>query len=192
MHRIGIFAFSEKIVYNIIIFTVIDMEIVIIAATIPVLWYFQAKAKIGKPLLVSMVIATILEIVNETVFAGVGTFYPKVLIPFPFFNFPVLIVLLGGIYSGIINFSALKATECFKNRFAGAAAFLTLAALMNSFSILVEKAGIYSGFWQHSQPTGISTIYFAVYIYYLIIVFPASVFIAIGILNQKVSRSSQV
>ena len=86
------------------------MEIAILAAAIPFLLYFFRK--LGLPLLASMVVAAVLEIVNETVFAGVGTFYPKVIVPFPFFNFPVLIVLLGGIYSGIINVCALK-ISCF-------------------------------------------------------------------------------
>ena len=159
------------------------MEIAILAAAIPFLLYFFRK--LGLPLLASMVVAAVLEIVNETVFAKVGTFYPKVIVPFPFFNFPVLIVLLGGIYSGIINFAALKISKFFKNRFLSVTIFLLSAALMNIISILIESAGIYSGFWVHKQPSGISTIYFAVYVYYLLIVFSASVFIIFGFFRKK-------
>jgi len=159
------------------------MEIAILAAAIPFLLYFFRK--LGLPLLASMVVAAVLEIVNETVFADVGTFYPKVMIPFPFFNFPVMIVLLGGLYSGIINFAALKVSKFFKKRFLSASVFLLSAALMNIISILIESAGIYSGFWVHKQPSGISGIYFAVYIYYLLIVFSASVFIVYGFFREK-------
>ena len=99
------------------------MEIAILAAATPFLLYFFRK--LGLPLLASMVVAAVLEIVNETVFAGVGTFYPKVMIPFPFFNFPVMIVLLGGLYSGIINFAALKVSKFFKKRFLSAKTYYT-------------------------------------------------------------------
>ena len=159
------------------------MEIAILVATFPFIWYFFRK--IGFSLIASMLVAAIFEIVNETVFADVGTFYPKVLIPFPFFNFPVMIVLLGGFYSGIINFAALKVSEFFKKRFLSASVFLLSAALMNIISILIESAGIYSGFWVHKQPSGISTIYFAVYVYYLLIVFSASVFIVFSFFRKK-------
>lgn len=159
------------------------MEIAILAAAIPFLLYFFRK--LGLPLLASMVVAAVLEIVNETVFAGVGTFYPKVIVPFPFFNFPVLIVLLGGIYSGIINVCALKVSGFFKNKYFSAAAFTVSAALMNAASIFVESVGIYSGFWVHRQPSGISGIYFAVYIYYLIILFSSSFFVVFGFLRRK-------
>lgn len=159
------------------------MEIAILVATLPFIWYFFRK--IGFSLIASMLVAAIFEIVNETVFAKVGTFYPKVMIPFPFFNFPVMIVLLGGLYSGIINFAALKISKFFKNRFLSVTIFLLSAALMNIISILIESAGIYSGFWVHKQPSGISTIYFAVYVYYLLIVFSASVFIIFGFFRKK-------
>ena len=160
------------------------VEIAVFIVTVPFLWYFTAKTAIGKALFASMFAAAALEIVNETVFDGVGTFYPDVLLTFPFFNFPVAIILMGGFYSGIINFSALKAAKLFKSRFLRATVFLIAAALMNLLSIAVESAGIYSGLWKHSQPTGISTIYFAVYLYYLIIVFSASVFIFCGLLKK--------
>lgn len=163
------------------------MEIIIFAVTIPFLWYFWAKTKIGKPLPASMFTAAVFEIVNETVFAKVGTFYPEVLVPFPFFKFPLAIILLGGFYSGIINFAALKISKFFKNRYLSLSVFLFSLVSINTISILVEKAGIYSGFWQHRQPGGISNIYFEVYVYYLLIVLPASVFIASGLWR----RSSQ-
>jgi len=166
-------------------------EIAAFAVTIPFLWYFLARTKIGKPLAASMLVTAVFEILNETVFAGVGTVYPDVLVPFPFFSFPLVIIPLGGFYSGIINFTALKAAGFFKGRFARAVSFLITAALLNLLSIVIESFGIYSGLWRHSHPTGISTIYFAVYVYYLIIVFSASVFTAAGILNRKASRSSQ-
>ena len=159
------------------------MEIAVLAAVIPFILYFFRK--IGWPLSVSMVAATILEIVNETVFAGVGTFYPEVMIPFPFFNFPVMIVLLGGFYSGVINFAALKISGFFRNKYLSAAVFLLSAALMNVLSIFVENIGIYSGFWVHKQASDISAVYFAVYIYYLLIVFPVSVFVAFRFLRRK-------
>ncbi len=159
------------------------MEIAILVATLPFIWYFFRK--IGFSLIASMVVATVLEIVNETVFADVGTFYPKVMIPFPFFNFPVVIILLGGFYSGIINFAALKVSKFSKNGFLSATLFLLSAAVMNIISILIESAGIYFGFWVHKQPSGISAIYFAVYVYYLLIVFSASVFIVSGFFRKK-------
>ena len=159
------------------------MEIVLLVATIPFLWYFFRK--IGMPLFASMAVAAVLEIVNETVFAGVGTFYPEVVLPFPFFKFPVLIVLIAGIYSGIVNFAALKISQSFSGKYLRAAVFMISAAVLNIVSIVVESVGIYSGFWQHRQPSGISTIYFAVYVYYLLIVFAASIFTAFSICRRN-------
>ncbi|MBO4440911.1 hypothetical protein J5834_02240 [bacterium] len=161
------------------------MEIVILIVVIPFVWLLFRK--VGTPLWASLIVTTILEIVNETVLTGGGTFYPEILIPFPFFKFPVLIVLLGCFYSGVINFAALKVSGFFANKYLSAFAFLLSVALMNLLSILVESIGIYTGYWVHNGAAGVSAVYFPVpvYIYYLFIVVSASVFIVSGFFRKK-------
>ena len=159
------------------------MEIVILIVVIPFVWLLFRK--VGTPLWASLIVTTILEILNETVLADVGTFYPEILIPFPFFKFPVLIVLLGCFYSGVINFAALKVSGFFANKYLSAFAFLLSVALMNLLSILVECTGIYTGYWVHKGAAGISAIYFPVYLYYLLIVVSSSVFIVSGFFRKK-------
>jgi hypothetical protein len=48
----------------------------------------------------------------------------------------------------------------------------------------VEKAGIYSGYWVHRQPAGISGIHGYVYLFYLSIVLAGSLFIVSGSLKK--------
>jgi len=53
-----------------------------------------------------IIMATLLEIVNERFFSSQGTFYPSSLLYMPYFRFPVAIICLSAVYSFTIFLAA--------------------------------------------------------------------------------------
>lgn len=150
---------------------IIFVEILIFAVSIPIfIFYFRYSKHLFLSLSVSAVTALILEIMNEKILVENGTFYPFSLLRFPFFQFPVAIVLLGGIYAGTIDFLALKISKRIKNRLLIFLTFTFSVLILNLCSIFVEKTGILLEYWVHRYRAKISDLYPWFYIYYLIIV----------------------
>jgi len=125
---------------------------------------------------VGMLCSVILEIVNERLFAGQGTVYTDVLLPFRPFQFPVAIVLLTGLYAASLGcishrVSLLVAPRHIVVRFAivvGATAILNLASLG------IEHAGIAVGWWRHQRAADLSRIYGPIYLFYSAAALPAA------------------
>lgn len=150
-------------------------EILIFTISIPILiFYFRFSKFLFLSLSVSAVTAFLLEIVNERIFLQHGTFYPFSLLRFPFFQFPVAIVLLGGLYAGTIDFFALKITKGIKNRLFAFLVFTFSVLIFNLSSIFVEKTGILLEYWIHR--IDISNLYPWFYLYYLTFVLSGSFF----------------
>jgi len=169
-------------------FAVIEIAIFVLA--VPFILYLITSSLMFRSIAASSLVSIILEIVNERSFPVVGTFYPKSLLFFPFFKFPVAIVLLAVLYAGTINIISLKISGLFVNKYLSILSFLISVFILNSSSIYLEKAGIYSGYWVHRQAAGISGIHGFVYLFYLSIVLAGSIFIISGSL-KKFKRSDQ-
>lgn len=160
------------------------IEIAIFVMSVPFILYFSTSTLMFRALVSSAAVSMFLEVINERVFGSVGTHYPRSLIFFPFFKFPIAIVFLSVFYAGLINFISLKISMFFVNKYVSMTAFLISVLVLNSSSIYVEKAGIYSGYWVHRQPAGISGIHGYVYLFYLLVVLSGSIFILSGSLKK--------
>lgn len=156
------------------------IEITIFVLSIPFILYFITSSLMFRVLISSAAVSIMLEIVNERFFPLEGTYYPKSLIFFPFFKFPVAIVFLAVLYAGLINLIALKISGIFVKKILSMITFLISVLVLNSAAIYVEKAGIYSGYWVHRQPAGISGIHGYIYLFYLLIVLTGSLLIVAG------------
>lgn len=124
-----------------------------------------------------IVMATLLEIVNERFFSSQGTFYPSSLLYMPYFRFPVAIICLSAVYSFIIFLAARKISGYFKEGAVKAVIFMVFVAVFNFSSVFIEKAGMSTGYWVHQKAAGVTGIWLAVYGYYFLIVLPGSFFI---------------
>ncbi len=160
------------------------IEIAIFFLSVPFILYFFTSTLMFRSLTASAVSSLLLEVINEKVFGSVGTYYPGSLMFLPFFKFPIAIIFLSVFYAGVINFVSLKISGFFVNKYVSISAFLISVFSLNSISIYVEKAGIYSGYWVHRQPAGISVIHGYVYLFYLSIVLAGSLFIVSGSLKK--------
>jgi hypothetical protein len=160
------------------------IEIAIFVVSVPFILYFATSSLMFRSLAASAVVSFALEVVNELVFAAQGTYYPKSLIFMPFFKFPVAIVFLSVLYAGIINITALKISGLFLNRYLSIISFFIAVLILNSASIYVESAGIHSGYWAHSNPESVSMIQKHIYLFYLAVVLPGSIFIAADFLKK--------
>ncbi|HRZ79066.1 MAG TPA: hypothetical protein P5044_03565 [bacterium] len=119
----------------------------------------------------------LLEVVNEKFFSSQGTFYPSSILYVPSFRFPVAIICLSAVYSFLIFLSARKISGYFKDGAVKAVVFMVFVTVFNFFSILIEKAGMSSGYWVHQKAASVTEIWLAVYGYYFIMVFPGAVFV---------------
>ncbi|HQO93078.1 MAG TPA: hypothetical protein PLX56_12195 [bacterium] len=160
------------------------IEITIFVLSVPFVLYFITSSLMVRALAASAAVSIMLEIVNERFFPLEGTYYPKSLIFFPFFNFPVAIIFLAVLYSGLINLISLKISEIFVKKILSVITFFVSVLVLNSLSIYIERAGIYSGYWVHRQPAGISGIHGYVYLFYSLIVLAGSLFIVSGSLKK--------
>ncbi|MGI6395232.1 MAG: hypothetical protein ACOX2F_11000 [bacterium] len=153
------------------------IEIVIFIVSISFILYFLKSPFMFKAIVLSALTSISLEIVNEKAFEYVGTNYPGSLIFFPFFKFPVAIVLLSVFYSGVINLIALKISELSKYKFLSIFLFVISILFLNGFSIFVEKGGIYLKYWKHLKAADVTIIFWQVYLFYFTVVAAGSVFI---------------
>lgn len=166
------------------------VEIVIFFLSIPFILYFASSSLISRTMIASAFVSIAFEIINELVFPFQGTYYPDSLFFFPYFKFPVAIVLLSVFYAGIINILALKISGLFINRFMSVLLFFISIFILNLTSITVENTGIISGYWIHRKAVDISSIHGFVYLFYLLIVLAGSVFVVTGFL-KKFKKSDQ-
>lgn len=124
-----------------------------------------------------IIMATLLEIVNERFFSSQGTFYPSSILYMPYFRFPVAIICLSSVYSFIIYLAARRMSGYFKDGAVKVSVFIAFVCILNFFSLFIEKAGMMSGYWVHQKAMSVTGIWLAVYGYYFLIVLPGSFFI---------------
>lgn len=161
------------------------MEVLIFAVTVPVIAYFLISKKMIFPVIASALASTVLEIVNERVFAGQGTYYPASLLLFPGFAFPTAIVLLSVFYCCIVNLAALKISKLSADRRISLLIFAVSLAALNLFSLAIEKAGLASGYWLPRYHGEMSLIYGSIYLFYLTVVLSGSFFFIRKIMQQE-------
>ena len=152
------------------------IEALIFIVTIPATAYFLISKRMFLPVAASATASIILEIVNERVFAGQGTYYPASLLFFPGFKFPVAIVLLSVFYCCTLNFAAFKISNLSAKRHVSLLIFAVSIFTLNLFSLAIEKAGLASGYWMARYTAGMAAIYGPVYLFYLAVVIPGSFF----------------
>ena len=162
------------------------IETVIFAVTLPLLAYFLISKRMIFPVLAPALVSVALEIVNECVFAGEGTYYPGSLLFFPGSAFPVAIVLLSAAYSCAVNFDAAKISELSAKRYVSLSIFIVSLFLLNFCSFAVEKGGLSSGYWLPRYSSEMRTVYGYVYLFYLAVVFSGSFFFIRRIMKRGV------
>ncbi len=161
------------------------IETLIFAVTIPAVFYFLVSKRMFLPVIAPAAASTALEVVNERVFSGHGTYYPASVLFFPGFAFPVAIILLSVFYCCIVNIAAMKISKLAADRRVSLLVFAVSLAVLNLFSLAIEKAGLVSGYWRARYTVEISQIYGYVYLYYLIILFSGSCFFLREFLRKK-------
>ena len=124
-----------------------------------------------------MVSSTALEIINITTFRSQGAIYPESTFYFPGYRFPVAIIFLSAIYGGTVGVISLKIVNFIKPKVFRKSIFLIIAALLNLSSILIEKAGIISGYWIHEKVKNIADIWQFVYLFYFGVLLGGIVFL---------------
>ena len=152
------------------------IEALIFIVTIPAITYFLISKRMFLPVAASALTSIILEIVNERVFAGQGTYYPASLLLFPGFEFPVAIVLLSVFYCCILNLTALKISDLSAKKTVSLLIFTVSVFVLNLLSLAIEKAGLASGYWMARYNAGMAAIYGPVYLFYLAVLLSGSFF----------------
>lgn len=161
------------------------IEALIFIVTIPATAYFLISKRMFLPVAASATASIILEIVNERVFAGQGTYYPASLLFFPGFKFPVAIVLLSVFYCCTLNFAAFKISNLSAKRLVSLLIFAVSIFTLNLFSLAIEKAGLASGYWLPRYHGEMSLIYGSIYLFYLTVVLSGSFFFIRKIMQQE-------
>jgi len=161
------------------------IEALIFALTVPAIAYFLISKRMILPVIASALASTVLEIVNERVFAGQGTYYPASILFFPGFAFPVAIVLLSVFYCCIVNLAAMKISKLSADRRVSLLVFAVSLAALNLFSLAIEKAGLSTGYWLPRYRSEMSLIYGSIYLFYLTVVISGSSFFIRRIMKKE-------
>lgn len=161
------------------------IETLIFAVTIPAVFYFLVSKRMFLPVIAPAAASTALEVVNERVFSGQGTYYPASVLFFPGFAFPVAIILLSVFYCCIVNIAAMKISKLAAGRRVSLLVFAVSLAVLNLFSLAIEKAGLSAGYWMAQYYGGMSLIYGSIYLFYLTVVLSGSWFFLRGFLKKN-------
>lgn len=153
------------------------MEIIIFVLFVLCVKFFAVSRNRVFAFFSAFTASALLEIANEVLFSTEGTYYPDSFLYFPFFRFPLAIVCLGSFYSYCISMVCLKFSKYFNSYTKKIAVFIIAAFVLNFTSLLIESAGMYSGYWIHKKATDISEIWYFVYLFYLVISFSGAFFI---------------
>ncbi len=160
------------------------IEVLIFIVTIPAITYFLISKRMFLPVAASALTSIILEIVNECVFAGQGTYYPASLLLFPGFAFPVAIVFLSVFYCCFLNFTAFKISDLSAKKPVSLLIFSVSVFVLNLLSLAIEKAGLASGYWLPRYNAGMAAIYGPVYLFYLAVLLSGSFFFIRRIISR--------
>ena len=123
----------------------------------------------------SSLMTIIMEMVNETVFKGVGSYYPASLFYFPGFQFPVAIVAAGGVFTWFIYIMSRNLANLFSeiDGFFFHWIHLLLFLILLLSCVLVEIVGEGVGYWQyHILPNESIKLWMGVYFFYFTLTFP--------------------
>ncbi len=157
---------------------------IFIAWVLFVVFNFFSNGKYLLPLFVGGMSSLILEIVNDFVFSGVGTFYPYSLFYFPLTRFPLAIVLAGSLYAVFFHFISVKIFNYLKTR-RNYLKYIIFSILISA-SIPFELLGQSSGYWVLHNTVSPDKYLFhfsSVYLFYFAATFPC--FITAEIIKKK-------
>jgi hypothetical protein len=165
------------------------MVYVVVEVCIYIMWaaVFFTRSKRTLPsateelqvLLLALPTATIVEIMNEYLFATTGLFYPSSLLYFPSFKFPVALVLSSSFYTWVLYTVSRRiaiglAGE--RSRFMRLYQ-LGVFLLLLLTNIVIEPVGVSIGYWQwRTTPPTTLVILAARYIDYFLFAFPPALF----------------
>ena len=153
------------------------VEIVIYTSFVVFIYLYCTSISRFLSLIGFMASSTALEIMNITTFRAQGAIYPESIFYFPGYRFPVAIICFSAIYGGIISILSLKIVHILKPKVLRKSIFLTVAAILNLFSIVVEKAGVMSGYWMHEKVKDVTDIWHFIYLFYFGVIFGGIIFL---------------
>jgi hypothetical protein len=122
----------------------------------------------------SIPMTVIMELRNEFLQAGTGTYYPASLAYFPGFKFPIAIILAGSLFAWAIYVVSREAAK----RAAGGRDLvfqltqLAFFLILLTGSRLMELLGLATGYWQWHRMPDLSTLWVGGYLYYFRFSFP--------------------
>jgi len=163
------------------------IEIVIFLLFILLLRYLVSSRSNINAFIAVSVITTVMEVLNERFFSGQGVIYPDSLLYFPYFKFPVAIICMGVIYSFLIYSAANKIIAYVKNSQIKIFMFLVSISVLNSASLIVENAGISSGYWIHQKVQSVTASWYVIYGFYFVIIMSGAVFVLSGYKKLSIS-----
>ncbi|MCK5808853.1 hypothetical protein KAH37_07720 [bacterium] len=145
-------------------YLIIEITIFVVWLAIFLISFIKKDSPSLLALLVPLPIAIVLEVMNEVVFQGEGTYYPGTLVAFPGFSFPVAIILLSSLFAFFVCFvlSRFKKSMIVK---------LLLLAVLTLLFFPVEMLFTAVEYWKYNMPPN-NIVYLFMYLYYAVIVWP--------------------